>query len=416
MVDTLGRAFMDDGSSPKGLPLDGVPDAPWSVFDGRTPFPVGLVRESAVDANRRALTEFCTRHDVWLAPHGKTTMAPGLFRRQLEDGSWAITAATVWQAKRMHDAGIPRVFIANQVVVPAEIAWMAEATSDDFEVWCYVDSLDGVEIMNRVLAEVTPPRPLPVVVERGVQGGRTGVRSVADGVAVAEAAAAAPHLELRGVAGFEGILGAEGDRTAAEVVTEFLDQVVELGAEIGRRGLFAHREVIVTAGGSAYFDHVVDRFSRLDIQGHDVRTVIRSGGYISHDEGGLHRSSPMGATPRTDAGRLVPAIEVWGVVLSRPEPTRALVGIGKRDASADGQLPVAKKVYRAGAVRDIEPIQVVTINDQHAYLDLDPDDPLRVGEFVGFGISHPCTTFDKWRTMLLVDDDYRVVELIDTLF
>ncbi|HSJ29309.1 MAG TPA: hypothetical protein VLB67_13960, partial [Acidimicrobiia bacterium] len=113
---------------------------------------------------------------------------------------------------------------------------------------------------------------------------------------------------------------------------------------------------------------------------------------------------------------LVPAIEVWGVVLSRPEPTRALVGVGKRDASADGRLPVAKKVYRDGAVRDIEPIHVVTINDQHAYLDLDPDDPLRVGELVGFGISHPCTTFDKWRTMLLVDDDYRVVELLDTLF
>ncbi|HSJ28872.1 MAG TPA: amino acid deaminase, partial [Acidimicrobiia bacterium] len=294
-MDRIERGFLDDGSSPKGLPLDGVPAAPWSVFDGRVAFPVGVVLESAVDANRRAMTEFCTRHDVWLAPHGKTTMAPALFRRQLDDGSWAITAATAWQAKRMRDAGIRRVFIANQVVVPAEIAWMAEATNDEFEVWCYVDSLDGVEIMSRVLAEVAPSRPLPVVVERGVVGGRTGARSTTAGVEVAEAAAASPHLELRGVAGFEGILGAEGQRTAAQVVIEFLDQVVELGAEIGRRGLFERREVIVTAGGSAYFDHVVDRFSRLEIEGHDVRTVIRSGGYISHDEGGLHRSSPMGA-------------------------------------------------------------------------------------------------------------------------
>src|SRR5690606_38795136 len=138
------------------------------------------------------------------------------------------------------------------------------------------------------------------------------------------------------------------------------------------------------------------------------------GGYISHDDVGYNRKSPMGATPRVEDGsRLQASIEIWAAVLSRPEPTRALVGLGKRDAASDGRLPVAKKILRRGSssVEEIEPIHVSVINDQHAYLDIDPDDPLAVGDLVGFGIGHPCTTFDKWRTMLMVDDDYRVTEL-----
>ena len=176
--------------------------------------------------------------------------------------------------------------------------------------------------------------------------------------------------------------------------------------------------MIVTAGGSAFFDHVVDRFGHVSIES-PLRIVIRSGCYISHDDGSLHHVSPMGETPRTAHGdRLVSAIEIWGVVLSRPEPTRVLVGIGKRDASADGLLPILKKVRRRGSteVKAVAGTRVVEINDQHAFLEVDPADPLGVGDLVGFGISHPCTTFDKWRAIPIVDDDYRVVEIAETLF
>ena len=151
-----------------------------------------------------------------------------------------------------------------------------------------------------------------------------------------------------------------------------------------------------------------------------MRVVIRPGCYISHDDGTLHSASPMGTCPRTaDDERLVAAIEVWGVVLSRPEPTRVIVGIGKRDASSDGQLPILKKVRRRGTGR-VETVDAMTravdINDQHAYLDVDADESLAVGDLVGFGISHPCTTYDKWRAIPIVDDDYVVTEIAETLF
>jgi D-serine deaminase-like pyridoxal phosphate-dependent protein len=404
---------------PKGFPFGAAPQIGWSVFDPDVPYPVAVLFDSAIERNSKTLMAYCERNHVSLAPHGKTTMSPELFERQLRDGAWAITAATTWQARTMRGAGVNRVLIANEVVVPGEIEWLAKAHDAGFEICCYVDSVAGVEIMNETLDRVRPAARLPVLLEMGISGGRTGVRSIADGLLVAEAAKQSPYLALTGTAGFDGILGAVGDRPAGSVVDEFLDQIVELTHAVDAAGWFEPApEVIVTAGGSAYFDHVVDRFSRVDIE-HPVRIVIRSGCYLSHDDGALHEASPMGETPRTGHDeRLVPAIEVWGVVLSRPEPTRAVVGIGKRDASTDGLLPLVKKVRRRGSTRieDVTPKRVVQINDQHAYLDIDPSDPLAVGDLVGVGISHPCTTFDKWRSIPIVDDDYRVIEIATTLF
>ena len=403
----------------KGFPLGAGAATGWCVFDADVPYPIALLFESAIEHNSKAMKRFCEHNGVSLAPHGKTTMAPALFRRQIHDGAWAITAATTWQARTMREAGVQRVLIANQVVVPSEIEWLARSLDDGFEVYCYVDSLEGVDIMNQTLARVHPARRLPVLLEMGLFGGRTGVRTIADGLLVAAAAAQSPYLALTGTSGFEGILGPIGDRPVTERVDEFLDQIVELTLAVDAEGWFEPSpDVIVTAGGSAFFDQVVDRFSRIDIES-PLRAVIRSGCYISHDDGSLHQVSPMGETPRTShADRLVPAIEVWGSVLSRPEPTRALVGIGKRDASTDGLLPILKKVRRRGStkIETVRGARVVEIHDQHAFLDLDPADPLAVGDLVGFGISHPCTTFDKWRAIPIVDDDYRVVEIADTLF
>jgi D-serine dehydratase len=406
-------------AGPKGFPLRSGARTGWSIFDDDVPYPVAVMFESAIEHNSATLSAYCERHGVSLAPHGKTTMAPALFRRQLRDGAWAITAATTWQARTMREAGVGRVLIANEVVVPGELEWLAGALADGFEVYCYVDSIAGVEIMDETLARVADGRTLSVLVELGIAGGRTGARTIAEGMAVAAAAHRSPHLSLSGVGGFDGILGAIGDRTAGEMVDEFLDQIVGLAEAIDAQGWFEPvPEVILTAGGSAYFDHVIDRFSRAEISG-PRRVVIRSGCYITHDDGSLHEASPMGETPRTGHDEhLEAAIEVWGVVLSRPEPTRAVVGIGKRDASTDGLLPLLKKVRRRGSLQ-IEPAtprRVVQVNDQHSYLDLDPSDPLAVGDLVGFGISHPCTTFDKWRAIPIVDDDYRVIEIADTLF
>jgi D-serine dehydratase len=35
---------------------------------------------------------------------------------------------------------------------------------------------------------------------------------------------------------------------------------------------------------------------------------------------------------------------------------------------------------------------------------------------VAFGISHPCTTFDKWQVLFVVNDRYDIVSAVKTWF
>jgi D-serine dehydratase len=398
---------------PKGFPFETAAATGWGIFDQDVAYPTVVMFASALEHNCASMRAYCDRHGVSLAPHGKTTMSPSLFRRQLDHGAWAITAATAWQARMMWESGVDRVLIANQVVTPGEIAWLVRAGQRGLTTCCYVDSVDGVELLDAALAASGRIEPYPVLLEVGVRGGRTGTRDLATALEVARAAARAPHLALTGTSGFEGLLPA-GDR-----VDEFLDRMVDVTHAVAAEGLFDPQpELIVTAGGSAYFDHVVAKLTQIDT-GLPTRVVIRSGCYITHDDGSLHEASPMGAEPRTGHDdHLLAALEVWGVVLSRPEPTRAIVGVGKRDASTDGLLPLMKKVRRRGSqhVEAVTPRRVVQVNDQHSFLDLEPDDRLAVGDLVGFGISHPCTTFDKWRSIPIVDDDYGVIEVAETHF
>src|SRR4051812_40395844 len=358
---------------------------PWASGLGRAladmPLPVLVLRESAVAHNLALMQRWCDERGLSLAPHGKTTMAPALIRRQLEAGAWGMTAATVAQLAVMREAGARRVILANELGGAPEIAWF-EREREGIEAYCLVDSVEGV----RALA-AGATRPLRVLIELG--GPRAGCRTQAQALAVADAVA--PPLVLAGVEGFEGTL-------PEEAVDPFVDRMRELAEALDARGAFAGvDEIVATAGGSAFFDHVAARL-RFDGLSRPVRVVLRSGCYLTHDDGIYAESSPL-------AG-LRAALELWARVLSCPEPGLAIAGFGKRDAPYDLGLPV---------VRSHQGVAVEALNDQHAYL-RDPNGVLAVGDTVVCGISHPCTAFDKWPLIGVVDDDDIVIGAIRTQF
>ena len=300
------------------------------------------------------MSDYCRRNGVSLAPHGKTTMCPELFALQLRDGAWAITAANVHQARVMRDSGVPRVLIANEVTAPGDIAWLATQVDADFPIVCYVDSIAGVHLLQEGLARHGVTGRLGVLIELGVVGGRTGARSTEEAVLVARAAAASPVLRVAGVSGFEGIIGPADGMSAETRVDVFLSRLVELAEAIIDEGLATDGdEFVVSAGGSVFFDRVVAILKQVRSP-MPVRVVVRSGCYLSHDDGVIDELSPLGAQPRVDGDVLHAALEVWAPVLSRPEPTRLIVGAGKRDVSTDGLFPVAKKWVRRGS-REVRP-------------------------------------------------------------
>jgi D-serine dehydratase len=384
--------------------------------------PFALLRRSALDHNRAFIRRLLLHTGALFAPHGKTTMSPELFREQLADGAWAITLATVSQVAMARRLGVPRILLANEVVDPHALGFLAEQLRRDpgFELVTYVDSAEGVRLWSEV--QRGAPRRLPLLIEVGFEGGRAGCRSVAEALAVGRAVRAAPGLELRGVAGFEGLLHGETDAAQDAAVRLYVERIVDAAVALAAEDAFAPGEILLSAGGSAFFDLAASGLRHAAL-GRPFRLVLRSGCLLVHDDG-LYARALQRLFDRRPSFRALrpgprPALELWADVLSRPEPTRVVAGLGKRDVAHDAGWPTAKLWFRAGRLGSPEPIAAVAtaaLNDQHALLDVPADSPLRPGDQLGFGISHPCLTFDRWRLLFVVDDAYRVVGGVRTCF
>ncbi|NUT30480.1 MAG: amino acid deaminase [Streptomyces sp.] len=376
--------------------------------------PVLALSAERLEHNLDLMETYAARHGLAFAPHGKTSMAPQLFQRQIEHGAWGITLAVPHQVRVARAYGIERVFLANELVDPAALRWIAGelAADDDFRLVCYVDSVRGVELMDAALRSAGATRPLDVVVELAAgDGARTGVRTEAECAAVADAVSSVPTLRLVGVAGYEG----EVPQANPERVHAWLRRLVALAVEFDKAGRFAGlEEIVVSAGGSAWFDAVAEVFAEIPELSVPVLKLLRSGAYVSHDDGHYRKLTPFNRVPQE--GALEPAFRLWTQVVSRPTADQAFVNAGKRDAAYDLDLPFAQVVRRGGAERPATGISVTALSDQHAWLRTTEEADLEVGDWLGLGLSHPCTSFDKWQLIPVAEADGTVVDYIRTFF
>jgi D-serine deaminase-like pyridoxal phosphate-dependent protein len=399
--------------------------------------PLVVLDDAAMLHNVTTMADWLGARGLELLPHGKTTMAPALWQRQLDAGCQGITLATMGQVRTARTFGLDSIMLANSAVDPRSLAYLAGELADPaLRFTCWADSVATIEVMERALAWAGSPRPVDVLVELGMPGGRTGARSVAEAISVAERVASSTALRLAGVAGYEGALAHDRSEAGLNAVREFLLRQVELHASIQR--LYDDGDVYVTAGGSAYFDIVADVYASAGAAadaaprpgGGRTRFALRSGAYIIHDDGFYRGISPFDeAAPAPDGPHLRPAMRGMARVVSHPEPGLALLDGGKRDFPYDEGLPVPRQAA-ADLGTEWAPLAdavVTVVNDQHAFLrfggqGLDAQDAPRgaapIGSVVALGLSHPCTAFDKWRLLPVVDswESGRVVDLVRTFF
>lgn len=380
--------------------------------------PVLTLERAALESNVAVMAEWMRDRGLHIAPHGKTTMAPKLWKQVLDAGAWGITLATPWQVQLARSFGIKRILLANTLVDPAALRWIAdELRDDDFEFYCWVDSVESIRAMEAALAGVKLHRPIDVVVELGAPGGRSGARSIEAALWIADTVVASPVLRVRGVGGYEGSLAHDRKPRSLAAVKRYLDEIVLLNGLLAQH--YGRLRPIVTAGGSAYFDIVAEKFARLV----DTATVIlRSGAYQVHDDGFYAGISPFASHDR----RLRSAMHGWARVVSRPERGLALLDGGKRDFPIDEGLPHPQLVVGldpGASAHVLAGSEIIALNDQHAHLTLGEhvsDQDLPVGSIVRLGLSHPCTAMDKWRLIPMIDDasgaDPRVVDLVRTWF
>ncbi|MGW1406370.1 alanine racemase [Streptomyces sp. NPDC002403] len=412
-VDHRFKALPPDA---EGLTVGALAAERRNLFTGGFTTPVLALSAESVEHNLALLETYAERHGLAFAPHGKTSMSPQLFARQLEYGAWGITAAVPHQARVYRAYGIRRIFLANELVDAAALRWLAaELDSDpEFRFVCYVDSVRGVELMDEALRAAGASRPVDVVVELGAgEGARTGVRTEAECAAVADAVAATGTLRLVGVAGYEG----EVPEASGERVRDWLRRLVALAVGFDRAGRFeAGEEIVISAGGSAWFDAVADVFTQIPELSAPVLKLLRSGAYVSHDDGHYRHLTPFNRVP--EEGELQPAFRLWAQVVSRPSAEQAFLNAGKRDAAYDLDLPEAQVVRsgRDGTVRPAAGVSVTGLSDQHTWVRTEPGAELEVGDWVGMGLSHPCTSFDKWQLIPLVAADGTVTDYIRTFF
>ncbi|WP_280156308.1 alanine racemase [Piscinibacter sp. XHJ-5] len=409
----------------KGLPQGHPPlrrselaAAGWNVLAGDLPLPIALLKREALEHNVAWMQQQTDAWGLSLAPHGKTTMSPQLFRRQLDAGAWGLTFANATQLAVGVAAGVRRAVIANQVIDDGDLAAIQAqlAAHPGLRVVFLVDSQAQLALIDAWFAARPGSAPFEVMLEIGLDGGRTGCRTQEEALTLARALHASAAVRLAGIECYEG-LGATGRTEADQPYAESLMGRAEAVARLcDAQGLFDTDEVLMSAGGSAIFDLVAGRLRPT--LGRPVRGLLRSGCYVTHDHG-FYRRMVQAVEQRCGcADTLRPALEVWAAVQSRPEARLAILAVGKRDISFDLEMPIpiaraARGSLSAGAVPPTW--RVTALNDQHAYLRWDEADaghaPL-VGERVGLGISHPCTTFDKWHWMPVVENDYRVTDAV----
>ena len=342
---------------------------------------------------------------------------------QIKAGAWGISFANVFQASMGARHGVKHIIIANQVYQSPDLDALALllATHSDLSVYFLVDSEAQIEAIQHWRAIRQSKTTFTVLLELGIDGKRTGCRDPEQALALARLIKSTQGLKLCGIESYEGALATCDHVHDQTQVAALMQRIQALAIACEEENLFEHDEVLLTAGGSAIFDLVADNL-KPHLQ-RPARGILRSGCYLTHDHLQYRKMLQCVGERLQLRETLKPALEVISSIQSCPEPGLALLTMGKRDVSYDLDLPIP--IWRANmgdsAVQSVPSHwHIEALNDQHAYLRYDANAPLseqpQLGQMVGSGISHPCTTFDKWRWMPVVNDQYGVQSAISVNF
>ncbi len=417
-ITALPITSLNKGLGPLEHPLapEDIASLGWNLLREDVNLPSAVLYEGRLTHNLNWMQHFIAAYGLKLAPHGKTTMAPQLFHRQLEAGAWGITLATAHQTHVAYEYGVRRILMANQLVGKENMAIISRLLQDpEFEYYCLVDSAAQADQLGAFFAKAG--QRLKVLVELGAEDGRSGVRDEEQLQSVLDALARwGSALALCGIEVYEGVLQEE------ESIRAFLQRAVDVTRALIAEGRFERSPALLSGAGSAWYDVVAEVFSSAGL-GDSVEVVLRPGCYLTHDIG-AYREAQEKILQRNPIAHqmhsgLLPALQVWAYVQSVPEPNKAIIALGKRDAAFDAGLPIPALHFRPNdATPKTTPAHwtLTRMMDQHAYMSIAEGDDLRVGDMIGFDISHPCLTFDKWRSLLVLDADYQVIDAIQTFF
>lgn len=318
--------------------------------------PVLVADPAALAANIAAMQAVADAGGVALRPHAKGHRAPWIAERQLAAGACGVAVATLAEASIFLEAGVEDVLLTT-AVAPAQAAHVAAlAASGGLSVVVHspvlVAALQAAAADRRIV--------VPVLVDVDVGQRRGGAASPDGAVAVAAAIAAAPHVRLRGVQGYDGHLQgivdvrerAAGHRVAMERLTAAIGALTAAGFEA---------QLVSTAGTA----------TAALAASHPSVTEIQPGSYALMDH----------AYARVDGVQFAQAAYVLTSVTAVLGPAEVIVDAGTRAVSTDLGVPLVDGREAVWA----------SAGDEHGRLTGAVAD-LRVGDVVRLVPSHTDTT------------------------
>jgi D-serine dehydratase len=432
MSDLLvSHGFIDDRV--RGFPAGHEPLAladlgrqGWKPFDGQMSLPLISLDRAAFDGNVRLMMRYARDHGVAMAPHAKTPMSTALASALVEAGAWGTTVADIRQASVMLKAGLNRLILANEIGGRSAGRRLAAllAHHPEAELHIFVDSPELATSLLEAWSGREDLPPLGLLVELGAA--RAGARSVGTVEKILDIilAGESDRIGLSGVAAYEGAAATADPAETAQRIAGLMALTAYV-YHLVRARVGTQRHLILTAGGSVFFDMVIQGLQPA-LAGDDATTlVLRSGAIFFHDHGIYERGLAaldvrsgfsIGGQPEKAALGFRPTLRVWAEVLSCPEPGLAICGMGLRDVAMDQGLPRPLALYRDGRpAAALSAATVTKLNDQHAFVATSPQE-LQVGDVIEFGISHPCTCLDRHALLYELDDNGTVVAALPTSF
>lgn len=378
--------------------------------------PAAVLKQTAITHNLNWMQGFASQSQVLLAPHGKTSMTPWLFQQQLAAGAWGLTVATAYQAQIAASAGARFIILANQLIGKANMALVAKLLQEGTEVFVCVDHPSQAQALSDFFQPLQ--LTLALLIEFGIAGGRCGCRTEAEVMALATQIDSLPALSLAGIEFYEGVVkGADPEQGVRLLV----QQAAGLMLSLSTQQLLHGTTQFISGAGSVWYDVVAEELTAAQLPQH-IKLVLRPGCYISHDQG-IYQQAQQRVQARSSLAcslgeDLQNALELAVYVQSLPEPGLAVLGFGKRDAAFDAGLPQAIALYRNGELQStaLQHCETIKVMDQHAFWRYDQSVQPQIGDILLLGTSHPCLTFDKWRTLWVVDDHYNLLHEVDTFF
>lgn len=328
--------------------------------------PCVLIDLVKVEANLARAQTHAKANGYALRPHIKTHKLPRFAQRQIELGAVGITVQKVGEAEVMVDAGIDDIFLPYNIIGDSKLARLA-ALNDRVTLSVTADSPDTVAGYARTFAGRR--RPLTVLVECDTGGGRCGVQSPAQALALARQIAAAPGLVFGGLMTYP----------ARHRVEETDQWLAEARGLIESAGIAVPR---VTSGNSPDIWHTGDQ----------TITERRPGTYIYNDRSLVD----LGVASLGDC-----ALTVLATVVSRPTATRAVIDAGSKALTSD-----TLGLTGFGVIAGHEEIMVSALSEEHGVIELPaPSDWPRIGDQVQIIPNHACVVSNLYDNVHLLGAD-----------